>query len=75
MRRTMRYSILCLIGFLPACSTVPEQKKLGYEPDKWADILSKNGLNEFNSLGTLDTLLYKADSIRALRFLDSIAWI
>ena len=48
------------------------QNKLGLEPDAWAALLSKNELNEVNSLGSLTRQLIQADSLRAFRFLDSL---
>ncbi|HKC35000.1 MAG TPA: tetratricopeptide repeat protein, partial [Chitinophagaceae bacterium] len=63
---------IILIGFLAIGIIAPAQKKLGLEPDKWAAELSKNRLTEVNSLGSLTNLLIEADSLRALRFLDSL---
>lgn len=48
------------------------QRKLGLEPDKWATELSKGGLTEVNSMGSLTNQLMEADTLRALRFLDSV---
>ncbi len=64
--------LIILIGFLSICIIAPAQKELGLEPDKWAVKLSENKLNEVNSLGRLTNLLIEADSLRALRFLDSL---
>ena len=61
-----------LICFLSIHITAPAQKKLGLEPDQWAILLTKNKLNEVNSLGSLTQMLIEADSIRAFHFLDSL---
>ena len=66
------YRLVFLICFLSIHITVPAQKKLGLEPDKWAGILTKNKLNEVNSLGSLTQMLIEADSLRAFHFLDSL---
>jgi tetratricopeptide (TPR) repeat protein len=57
---------------LPVSITSHAQRKLGLEADNWAAELSKPGLSEVNSLGSLGRLLMETDSIRALRFLDSV---
>jgi tetratricopeptide (TPR) repeat protein/DNA-binding CsgD family transcriptional regulator len=64
--------LIILIGLLSVCFIAPAQKKLGLEPDKWAAILSESKLNEVNSLGSLTQQLIETDSLRALRFLDSL---
>ena len=66
------FHLILLLGFLPTCTIASAQRKLGLEPDKWAARLSKSELNEVNSLGSLTNLLMEADSLRALRFLDSL---
>ena len=66
------YRLVFLICFLSIHITVPAQKKLGLEPDKWARILTERKLNEVNSLGSLTQMLIEADSIRAFHFLDSL---
>lgn len=65
---------LTLSLFTGACTVLPAQRpaKLGLVPDQWAVQLSKNRLNEVNSLGSLTNLLIAADSLRTLRFLDSL---
>lgn len=64
--------LIILIGFLAVCTTATAQKKLGLEPDPWADLLSESKNNEVNSLGSLTQQLVEADSLRALGFLDSL---
>jgi tetratricopeptide (TPR) repeat protein/DNA-binding CsgD family transcriptional regulator len=64
--------LVFLICFLSIHITVLAQKKLGLQPDKWAIILTKNKLNEVNSLGSLTQMLIEADSLRAFHFLDSL---
>ena len=64
--------LVFLICFLVTHIASPAQKKLGLEPDKWAGILTKNKLNEVNSLGSLTQMLIEADSLRAFHFLDSL---
>ncbi|HEV8505508.1 MAG TPA: hypothetical protein VGQ53_08915 [Chitinophagaceae bacterium] len=64
--------IILLLGFLPTCIIASAQRKLGLEPDKWAVELSKGGLTEVNSMGSLSNQLMEADTLRALRFLDSV---
>jgi DNA-binding CsgD family transcriptional regulator/tetratricopeptide (TPR) repeat protein len=64
--------LIFLFGFLPAFIIASAQKKLGLEPDKWAIELSKGGLTEVNSMGSLSKQLMAADTLRALRFLDSV---
>jgi tetratricopeptide (TPR) repeat protein len=57
---------------LPTYIIVSAQKKLGLEADKWAIELSKAGLTEVNSMGSLSGQLMEADTLQALRFLDSV---
>ena len=64
--------LIILIGFLPICIIASAQRKLGLEADKWAVELSKKGLTEINSMGSLSRQLLEADSLRAFRFLDSV---
>ncbi len=71
MRRHVLYLIL-LLGFLPTFIIASAQRKLGLEPDNWAIELSKGGLTEVNSMGSLSNQLMAADTLRALRFLDSV---
>ena len=71
MRRKVLHLIL-LLAFLPTCIIASAQRKLGLEPDKWAVELSKGGLTEVNSMGSLSGQLMEADTARALRFLDSV---
>ena len=71
IRRNTLHLIL-LVGFLPTCTIASSQRKLGLEPDKWAVELSKGGLTEVNSMGSLSSQLMQADTLRALRFLDSV---
>jgi hypothetical protein len=71
IRRNTLHLIL-LLGFLPTCTIASSQRKLGLEPDKWAVELSKGGLTEVNSMGSLSNQLMEADTLRALRFLDSV---
>jgi len=71
LRRNTLHLIL-LLGFLPTCIIASAQRKLGLEPDKWAIELSKGGLTEVNSMGSLSSQLMQADTLRALRFLDSV---
>jgi tetratricopeptide (TPR) repeat protein len=66
------FHLILLLGFLPTCIIASAQRKLGLEPDKWAVELSKGGLTEVNSMGSLSNLLMEADTLRALRFLDSV---
>lgn len=66
------FYLIFLIIFLPVSITSHAQRKLGLEADNWAAELSKPGLSEVNSLGSLGRLLMETDSIRALRFLDSV---
>lgn len=66
------FYLFTVVGLLPACITGFAQKKLGLEADKWAIELSKARLTEVNSLGSLTNQLLATDSLRALRFLDSI---
>src|SRR5689334_6506172 len=70
-RRNVLHLIL-LLGFLPTCVIASAQRKLGLEPDNWAIELSKGGLTEVNSMGSLSNQLMQADTLRALRFLDSV---
>lgn len=63
---------LILLGFLPMCINASAQRKLGLEVDEWAAELSKPGLTEVNSLGSLGKLLMEADTVRARQFLDSL---
>lgn len=71
IRRNL-FHLIAVVALLPACIIASAQRKLDLEPDKWAAELSKPGLTEVNSLGSLGQLLLKADSLRALRFLDSV---
>jgi len=64
--------LVIFICFLSTFIITSAQRKLGLEPDKWAAKLSENKLNEVNSLGRLIDLLLKTDSVRTLRFLDSL---
>src|SRR5690349_12021908 len=64
--------LILLLGFLATFIVTSAQRKLGLEVDKWAVLLSKGPLNEVNSLGSLTNQLIEADSLRALRFLDSL---
>lgn len=67
--------ICCILFLVTACHSVATAqlpRKLGLEPDKWAYELSKNELNEINSLGSLTNQLIEADSIRTVSFLDSL---
>lgn len=66
------FYLIFLIIFLPVSITSHAQRKLGLEADNWAKELSKPGLTEVNSLGSLGRLLMETDSLRALRFLDSV---
>ena len=70
MRKALH--LILLLGFLPTFIVTSAQRKLGLEVDKWAVLLSKGSLNEVNSLGSLTNQLIEADSLRALRFLDSL---
>src|SRR6185295_19366353 len=70
--RRNTFHIILLLGLLTTCIIASAQKKLGLEVDKWAVLLSKGPLNEVNSLGSLTNQLIEADSLRALRFLDSL---
>ncbi len=63
--------LIILIGFLPIC-IIASAQTLGLDADKWAVKLSKNEVTEVNSLGSLTNQLIKADSLRALLFLDSL---
>ena len=60
------------IGFLLINTIAPAQKKIGLEPEEWAKIFTKASFNEVNSIGSLTQQLIKTDSLRALRFLDSL---
>jgi tetratricopeptide (TPR) repeat protein len=71
IRRNILHLILLVIS-LPICIIASAQRKLGLEPDKWAVELSKGGLTEVNSMGSLSSQLMEADTARALRVLDSI---
>lgn len=65
--------LIILVAFLLFTTHVPAQKKLGLDDvDNWSAKLSKNELNEVNSLGSLTNLLIEADSLRAFGFLDSM---
>ena len=66
------YRLFILTGFLLMCIVAPAQKKLGLEPNKWANILSTAEFNEVNSIGSLTMQLVKTDSLKAFRFLDSL---
>lgn len=66
------YQIFMLIGLMLNYTIAPAQKKIGLEPEEWANILSKASFNEVNSLGSLTRQLIKTDSIKALRFLNSL---
>ena len=66
------YRLFILTGFLLMCIVAPAQKKLGLKPDEWATILSTCKFNEVNSIGSLTMQLVKTDSLKALRFLDSL---
>lgn len=66
------FYLIFLIIVLPVSITSHAQRKLGLEADNWAKELSKPGLTEVNSLGSLGSLLMETDSLRALRFLDSV---
>jgi len=70
-RRNTFHTILLLV-LLTTVVTASAQRKLGLEPDNWAIELSKGGLTEVNSMGSLSSQLMEADTIRALRFLDSV---
>ena len=63
---------LLLAGFLLMYVIAPAQKKLGLEVNEWATILSESTFNETNSVGSLTQQLVKTDSVKALRFLDSL---
>lgn len=62
------FLLLVLLHVNQSCLAQP----INLDPDKWAVKLSKNKLNEVNSLGSLMTQLMEADTLRALRFLDSL---
>lgn len=65
--------LIILIIFLPICTIAFAQEKLlGLDADKWAFELSQNKLTEVNSLGSLTNQLVETDSLRAIRFLDSL---
>ena len=66
------YRLFILTGFLLMCIVAPAQKKLGLEPNEWANILTTAEFNEVNSIGSLTMQLVKTDSLKALRFLDSL---
>src|SRR4051812_38907326 len=70
-RRNTFHTILLLL-LLTTVVTASAQRKLGLEPDNWAIELSKGGLTQVNSMGSLSSQLMEADTLRALRFLDSI---
>jgi tetratricopeptide (TPR) repeat protein len=62
---------LIAVFFFSANAQVPE--KLGLDPDKWAVELNKPNMDEeVNYLGSLIDQLVEADSLRAIRFLDSL---
>ena len=62
------FLLLVLLHVNQICLAQP----INLDPDKWAVKLSKNELNEVNSLGSLTKQLMEADTLRALRFLDSL---
>ncbi len=65
-------SFILLFTVVHSVATAQLPKPLGLEPDKWATELSKNRLNEVNSLGRLMNLLIETDSLHMLQFLDSL---
>ena len=66
------FRFIVFIGLLSTSIIASAQRKLGLEPDNWAIELSKGGLTEVNSMGSLSNQLMEADTLRALRVLDSI---
>lgn len=70
--RTKIFRLIIFIGLLPAYLNVSAQRKLGLEADNWATELSRQGLTEVNSMGSLSSQLMEADTLHALRFLDSV---
>jgi Tfp pilus assembly protein PilF len=70
--RRNTFHITLLLVLLTTGVIASAQRKLGLEPDKWAVELSKGGLTEVNSMGSLSRQLMEADTTRALRFLDSV---
>lgn len=61
-----------LTWFLLMNIVAPAQKKIGLELDQWVNILDQPAFNETNSIGSLTQQLVKTDSVKALRFLDSL---
>ncbi len=70
-RKTIAH-ILLLIICSTICGTVAAQNKLGLDPAKWAQELSKKELTEVNSMGSLSLQLMETDTVKALGFLDAV---
>ena len=66
------WRLFILTGFLLMYIVAPAQKKIGLDLNKWATILSEATFNDTNSIGSLTQQLVKTDSVKAVRFLDSL---